>query len=269
MDRPWRRSSYSCQILDKIVPTYSLSLSYLPNSDFEGAGDTDMIEMRAAWEFAYFRNVLGGDMDLHAEFEDTVFPSGAGVNMPSQAGIVALDAGWTWRYANGVSLQTRLAPGFYTDMDESGSDAFSMPVSVMVIRSFNRHISGLAGLEYRADFDTVVIPIFGIEWEISEMFRVEARIPESRLVCYMNPDWTAYGTFAWRNTSFMLEDSREMMTLEDFRTTFGLSYRLSDTFMLAGELGRAFNRSVEFDEGGRETDIDRTLFLRVGISGPF
>jgi len=272
-----RRQEY-CQILDAVTdPVYEVGFAYLGESRFDGYGKSVMIELDADWNFAYFRDVLRGDIELDLDFLSVVIFKSAGLQLPDQVAKIAVDAGWTWRYEGGSALQVRAAPGIYSDIEEIDGDMFFVPLSCSMIQVLGPEWSGIAGIELRPGFERTIMPILGLAWEVREDLRLELRVPESKCVWYINRDWITHFGFEWQSTSFSLREhgsnGRDMITLEDLRAFLGLTHSISDQFRVTGEIGRSFGRSVEFEHDAlgldNNIDIDRAWFVRFALGGPF
>ena len=277
-DSTWETSLPECQILDNSVePVWSINLGLIPDRRFSGHGKAEMIELDADYELGYYRDVFTGDIDLNINCDLTILPDSARLALPDQLMALALDVGWTWRYLNGSAIQVRIAPGIYSDFEEFGGGAFSIPMSIAGIYAFNSNLSGIAGLQFRPSWELAVMPIVGAVWEISDQARLEAMLPESKLTVIVDDLWQIFGGIAWNNTSYAIRDKstydRKQITFEDWRANFGSTYLLSDGFHLVGELGYVFNRTVEFERVAEGEDsnvnIDSTPYIRIGIAGPF
>ena len=165
-------------------------------------------------------------------------------------------------------------PGVYSDLEELDSDILFAPFSVAFIRSFDPRLSCIAGLQIRLDFERRLMPILGMVYEPDDWWRLEIGLPRTRMMYFASGDLTSYLAIEWRNMSFALEDNggsdEQMLTLEDVRAFLGLTYKLTDELQFCGEVGTAFERSVELDDGvSSKADIDRGTFVRLGILGPF
>lgn len=271
--------SGECQILDRhIANSYEALFEVVPESDFDDYGETGLVEFGAKWrEVLFYRDILMADIDMDIGLNTILFFRSAGLKLPDQLLELSADVGWTWRYVNGTALQFRLMPGVYTDIEKIDSDSLFLPFSLAGVYSFHPSISGIAGLGIRAGFEREVMPILGIEWEMAEWLRLEAGLPESRLTCLFDRYWRGYLGMDWRSDTFSLsEDSsfdRDTITLEDFHAYLGVSYSLTDEVQLIGEIGTVYNRSVEFGrqvEGVDDSvDVDKQIFLRMGVGGPF
>jgi hypothetical protein len=266
-----------CQILDKTrVPVYRLSGGYVEDADIEGGDDTSMFEVDADWGCAHFRDTLNGDIDLHFRYASVFFVDDTSLDLPEQVSEASFDIAWVNRLQNGWGLIVGLTPGLYSDFETLKGEAFSLPIRVAGVKAFSSHVSGIAGVEYRSDFDRDLFPLIGIAWQPGDAFRLELALPES-LICVRPDDiWEIYARFNWNNVTYDLRkrdnDSRETLTIEDYRNTFGASMMTDDGLAVFIELGRSFNRSLVFErrnDSSVELEMDKALFLRVGFAGYF
>jgi hypothetical protein len=274
----WEEQVDYCQILDSPSEAMcEVGTTLLPDSRFGDYGSSTLLELEGRWEFAYLRDIARGDVDVDLRVLTTLFFGSAGLQLPDQLAKIAVDAGWTRRCENGFSFVVRAAPGIYSDIEKIALDVLFMPVSCTIIRAFSPELSGKAGLEIRPGFDRTIMPLVGIAWEAREDIRLEAQLPKSRLVYFMEKDLYAHAALEWRNTSYRLREKgsydRDMMTIEDFRLSFGLTHRMSDELHITGEIGRCFDRRVEFKEPADSLDDDMgvrsTLLLSVTLGGQF
>ena len=271
------RSSCPTHFDRSLEPGYEVGLAYIERSRFKEYGESSVTEMDARWAFVYFSNMLGGDIDGNLIFHAKFFSGSAGLDLPDQVAVLALDLGWTWRYADKFSLQTRFEPGFYTDVEEFGADAIYYPFSLALARGFTPVLDGVIGVTIRPDFERVVMPIVGVNWEISNLVHLKAQLPESRLEYFVTANWNIYAGFNGENTSYALRKKggfdREQITIEDLRFFGGLGYRINDELQVALEVGEVFDRDVEFDRApeGMPADvkIEDAFLFRVAVMGPF
>ncbi len=271
------KKSATCQIIDvPFDPVVEFSGGFIESSSVEDHGDVSMTELGGHWAFAHFWNILFGDVDVMLKLNSTIFSDEGGIDLPTQLSRIALDAGWTCRCSDGVSLQARIVPGIYNDFREFGSDAYYMPVSLALVKAFNTKISGIFGAEVRPGFDQQIMPLIGVGCMLNERTRLDMRLPESRVVYYLGHGWSTHAGFIWQNMSYGVHsgsDGINQMTLEDFRLFCGTTFRLSDNLQLSGEVGRAIGRNIEYDgDGGAaegKYDLDDAMTVRIVFGGPF
>ncbi len=267
-----------CQILDAVTePIYEVGLSLTPSSDIGESGSSAFVELDARWDFAYFRDVLYGDLDLGLDFSGILVTDSAGLQLPDQLVRLNVDAGLAWRYVGGTALQFRMKPGIYSDFEEVSADALACPASLALVQSFDPTVSGILGLELRPSFETKIMPLVGVAWQPVDMLRVEAGLPRSRLSCVFNSAWSGHLGFEWSNISYQLREKgnfdRKRLEVEDFRFTIGATRLLSDALQVTAELGHLFDRQLEFrytaEDLPRKVEVEDSIYLRVGVGGPF
>lgn len=267
-----------CQILDTVTePIYEIGMTFVPESRFAGHGKSAFVEVDARWDAAYFRDVLYADLDLGLDFAGILVTDSAGLQLPDQLVRLSIDAGLTWRYVGGTALQFRLKPGIYSDFEEISMDSLALPGSLALVQSFHPTVSGILGLEVRPSFETKILPRVGVAWQPADMIRLEAGLPRSRLSCAFNNEWSGHLGFEWQNVSYNLREKgdfdRERIEIEDYRLYGGVTKRMSDALQLTAEVGRLFDRQVEFRYPAadlpRKVDVDNAIYLRVGVGGPF
>lgn len=274
----WDKTAPACQILDKApIPVYSAELGFIGDSEFDGYGNASFSELNATLELGYFYDILQGELDLALDFDGMLLSGSADLELPDQLVACYLDAGMTWRYFNGLSLQVRIAPGEYSDLEQIDISNWNMPISVAGIRTFNSDVSAIAGFQYRYGFDREVMPILGVVWSAADWVRIEATLPKARAICYINDDWSANLSWSWDSMTYKLREKgdydRDKITFDSYRTSIGVSYALYDSLKLTGDLGIISGREVIFKDPpvgmDGSIDISSESFIKFGIAGPF
>ncbi len=277
-DSSWATSASACQILDRSSDSsYSLGLSFIPDSRLAGHGETRIAELDASGELGYFRDVLLGDIDVRLDLDSKLLFKSAEIQLPDQLVALSVDAGWTWRYINDTALQIRIAPGIYSDIEELTLRSFAVPLSAAGVMTVSPELSATVGMQIRFGFARTLMPIVGVVWGPADWLRVEATLPEAKAICHWNDVWSSYLGWAWESTTYVIRDKsefdRKRMSLEAYRTTLGTSYALSDEQRVIFEIGMLADRTIEFERHPigmeREIEVRNATFARIGIGGPF
>jgi hypothetical protein len=268
-----RQRAKECQILDATPESvYEFDFEYIPRSDVENLGKTDIIGINADWSFYYYR-ASAGDIDLNLRANSAIFRNSVDGIFPSQVAEVALDAGWAVRLDKGYALQMRTEPGIYSDFVHLSGDAFFYPFSLSLIRAFDSSLSATAGLEIRPDFDLTVMPLFGAVWAINDDLKLDARCPRSRLTYYLARNWNTYLSLDWVNTTYDVSGDAHRMTLDYFKAYFGITHQMSNQALVRAEIGTIFDRSAKYEtldsDFKWQVDIDRACFVRLGMGAAF
>ena len=274
-----------CQILDNHDnPLYEVGFGYASKADVgdDGEyGETGLVKLYGLVDGGYYRDVLGGDIDLHLYGGAVVVSDRTLLRIPNQLVDINFDIGWTWRTLSATAIQAHFKPGIYSDFEEFSSSALFMPFSVAVVQSFSDDLSGIIGVEVRPRFDLVAMPIVGLVWQPSPDVRVEATLPVANISWEFEELWRAYCGFDWINKTYdirekrgLAEEDREQVTFEDFRLYAGVARELNDYMTVVGELGSLFNRSIYFKKDvdpdvDQDVDMGNSVFLRLAIRGAF
>ncbi len=232
--------------------------------------------MDGAWEVGYFRDVLLGDIDVALDFDGMLILSSADLQLPDQLIALSAEVAWTWRYVNGTALQVGATPGIYSDMEELNFRSFAVPLSVAGVMTLMPELSAIGGLHVRPGFERLLMPIAGVVWQPCDWLRVEATVPEARVLYHWDSQWSVHAGWAWESTTYSIREkgdyNRKKLSFESYRTAVGATYAFSDALRVTGEVGRLTERNVEFKTApvgmDEEIDIHDELFVRVGIGGP-
>ena len=185
-----RGSAPYCQIMDGTVkPVYEGRFAFLASRAVEAfdetLGETAYVELDGYWDYAYFRDILYGDIEIGTDIDIRRASSSGGIILPEQVMEFYMDLAWTWRYVNGTSLRTEARPGFYGAFDAVG-EAFHVPVELDLIHSFGDTFSGVLGVEWRPGFLNEFVPQVGLvaDWVLHERrqpvpdYRIHANLRE-------------------------------------------------------------------------------------------
>lgn len=256
-----------------VDPSYWLTLAYFTAGGVENAGDLAFCEIDGLWDLAFFRDVCAGDIDLKLRMHNLFFTDDGGIGATPDCLLgLAADAGWTWRFLDGGSIEARIAPGIYSSLDALGGGMFSFPFRAAYYRVISSETSFMAGAEIRPGWDMVFMPLLGLAWQPIDEFRLDLAIPRTRAYLYA---WrfTAFAGFEWRSFTYNMKggDDPDEITVEDILLSVGARFRITDEFHVGAELGKAVNRSLGFEQKDKnaDLDVDSSAFVRFFIGGPF
>lgn len=215
------------------------------------------------------RNVLYGDMTLELNPAVKCLTDDAGLNfMPTFLVEVPLEISWIWRYLNGWSFELGAAPGIYADIKTFiDASMFSMPFSGCFYYNFSQETAVRFGIEIRPGWDQIIMPLVGIAWQPTEMFRAELGLPRSLVDLQVGPV-DIYGKIQWNNKTFALDDggnNPEDVTFNEWQIGGGVSVSFTDSCRLAFELGILAGRDVTFRDSSNDVayDVDSAPYFGV------
>lgn len=267
----WSRGATRCVIQDqRLNPVYTADLDIIMPARIVTGRKVSFIDINSQSELLYFRDLLLGDLDLQLKAHAR-FPSAeAKLELPSVLTILALDTSWTWRYVNDTAFRLTLQPGFYGDLEEL-LGTMDMPVGGFFIKTINTSVSAIAGLTVRWRSDLPIMPSAGLVVQPSDWFRVEATVPSGQVIVHATQRWSGRAFWDWDSVTYRLPDDRydrRYLAFEGTRLGLGVSHEITPEFRVNADAGLLAGRSMIFGRGG-ETDVGRSLFVRLGVGGAF
>lgn len=268
----WYRGATPCPVLDgRADPDYRLDAGFVLPADVETGETLSLLEWDIRSDLLYFREVLLGDLDIRLHFQSLIPLDGGGLHLPDQLLAVGLDNRWTWRYVNDTAFQWQFAPGFYGAFDALRIESLTVPMTFMGIKTLDSSLAAVAGIAVRPGFEHVVLPVAGVVWQPGPAFRLEALVPEARVIYYPLGAWAVNARWAWESMTYQLPDDRadrKRVTFASYRLSVGVTREVNPEFRVGGELGLLNGREIDFGRGG-DVDVDPILYLRLGIGGAF
>lgn len=125
----------------------------------------------------------------------------------------------------------------------------------------------------RIEDDVRVLPLVGVEWQISERWRLESRGPGGRLSYQLFEPLQIFLGMSFDSHDYRLDDASTIpegvVRDESFPISLGLEWKASPLASVTLQAGNAFGRSLEFaDKNGStlaEADTTGSLFVSLGI----
>lgn len=263
MDYPY------CQIADRITePAWHAELGYIPSSEVNDRSSVAVTEWDAAVGMYYMPTDVG-TIDVRARHRGRGFGGRGGINLPAQVGELLIDASWTIRQYNGLSIRLNVKPGIYSDFEDIGGQDLFVPFGGTAIYAFNELLSAQAGLNIYPGFDRYLDPVLGFRASIYDVLLVDLGYPETRVTYTQDDLWQVHvGYTVARYPEYQLEkdDARDRLRIDEDRLFFRWNYAAFYDAQLVIESGIVMNRSFDYDFGGRESEVDDSLYFRVGLS---
>lgn len=250
--------------------------TYAAKGDVEGAGNGfGIFEIDGRWDALEFRNVLYGDITLALTPSLRILTDDANIKyMPSALMALPVDATWIWRYLNGWSLEIGATPGIYADVEALFlARAISLPFRACLYYNFSDETAVRFGGIVRPNWNQTFMPIIGVAWKPSEMFRMEVGVPETLAQARFGL-FSIYGRLDWLNTTYAIKDKAncpERITFNDWRAGVGVTFDITDSLSIACETGVLAGRDISFDGGPYdfEADVDSVSYFSVLIGSEF
>ena len=260
------------QHLDQDPAPYFFSATGVAETEFGDYGKTEMVEGSFGLKLARTDGFLWGWLDIDLGAHAICFLDNPGMKAIPDALLEAWIApAYTLRFDNGWAWRVSAAPGVYSACD---APAFGCPASLSLFYAPVDELSFEFGATVRPGWDVPVVPNVGLAWEPDDWFRLVLACPESRLELFPRHILSFFGTAAWRNVTYALDDEDESMpdalTLDDVYVSAGASLRFFGSFFLTGEFGTFLERELSADvDKDTSIDLSKEAFVRVCLVGVF
>lgn len=184
------------------------------------------------------------------------------------------DFRWRPRLAEWFFLDMRITPGFYSDMQNTGTDAFLPRGYILGVFAFSEKFQFLAGVASTNRVLSQMVPIGGFNYTPDEDTEFRLVFPVPRMaVCIDKQGDTKYwlhlsgewGGGAWgvqREGGF-----NDKLDYSDARLYTGIESRTKDIVTWHAEIGFVFDRRLTYKSNRPEQfRLGETFIARVGFS---
>lgn len=170
-------------------------------------------------------------------------------------------------------VQGAVSPSFFTDGDNTSSDALRLPARLLFFWRCTEHLTLSAGLAYLDREDLKFLPNAGLIYRPHDDFKLELMIPRPRVAWRISTDGTtdrwAYivgelGGGSWgvrRAAGF-----NDVATYGDYRAMLGWEQLEQTGLDLRCEVGLVFSRSLEYVSGLGNRDLPATGLVRIALT---
>jgi hypothetical protein len=181
--------------------------------------------------------------------------------------VVMLPIGEKW------FVQAAVAPSFYSDGDNTSSDAMRTPGRAFAFWKYSDTLTLTAGVLYLDRDDLQAIPSAGVLWNPNADWKFELAAPRPRIAWRFSHDdesdrWGYLvgefggGTWAIRRVSGL----NDVATLSDYRLLAGYERKWASGRSWLVEAGFAFSRTLEYTSTPGEIELPSAALVRLGLT---
>ena len=179
------------------------------------------------------------------------------------------------------SAQAAVAPGLFTDFENTGGDSFRMPGRILGIYKHSERTQLTVGAVYLDREDVTWLPALGLIHRPTDRTTLELILPRPRVIHRFTGRDADNGLFGYvagelGGGSWAVERDgggrtfHDVATLSDLRLLVGLEGKgnaWGHAYMrnLFAETGYVFNRSVEYSSGAGDAEFGGAWLFRVGV----
>ena len=193
-------------------------------------------------------------------------------NLPSRTFDSALEFRWLGQVRPWLGVDLAVAPGYYSDFDQSSSKAIRITGRGIAQLSWSPTVRWLLGVVYLDRRDVGLLPVGGLIWTPRETIRWELIVPRPRIayrIAVTPPaEWWTYvgGEFGGGNWAYSRVDgSVDEFSYRDFRLLLGIERKTAAGINGLFEVGYVFEREIELASDPADFEPDDTLLLRGGF----
>lgn len=170
-------------------------------------------------------------------------------------------------------MQAAAAPSFFTDGENTSSDAFRLPARLLFFYNCTDALTLSGGLVYLDREDLMFLPSVGLIYRHSPDLKAELLIPRPRVAWrYFSENGTdrwAYVVGELGGGSWGIERTSgldDVATYSDYRLLLGTEQTGEGQWNWRFEGGLVFNRSLDYLRGPGDFDLPATGLVRVALS---
>ncbi len=194
-------------------------------------------------------------------------------DLPGQVYDTFLDLLWKKPLTPELSIDVALTPGWYSDFEQSSSDALRIGGRVIGFYTWSPFTKLVLGVAYLDREDVNFLPVGGVVWTPTDDWRFELVVPKPRIAYRSGCDgefswwWYVAGEFgggAWAIRRAAGFD--DVANYSDWRIIVGQELKRGLDSIFWAEIGYVFNRELSYNSGlTPDFSPAETLLLRIGV----
>lgn len=253
---------------------------YVFGSDLNHGGSLgQQDELQTELEYGH-RIRLSGNLYAHVGFSYDRYDFGStGAPVPNHLQSIAGVFGIDYMRGADVGAFFQIRPGFYTQND-IGISSFDVPIAlgrIFVLQDEKLYLFlGAYASFLRGGFP--VLPLAGVVWIPSDKLRVNAVLPQPKVIYSVSKglDFWAGGELVGGSFRTDRRDGIEpgklngtQVDFTDYRAGLGFDYSLTDQVKVVLAAGYSFQRRFDFARAGEKYRTDPSPYVRMQVSAAF
>lgn len=194
-------------------------------------------------------------------------------DLPPRLYNARLEVGYKHNFAPHVGVSLSVAPGIYSDFEQSSSDAWRVLGKAVGFLAFSEETQLILGVAYLDREDVRALPIVGVMHRPNDMWRLELVFPQPKIAYRVleadgGNGWV-YIAGEFGGDTWAIERAngrRDVVTYSDWRLRFGFEMLMESGRNLLFETGYVFNRELEYNSRRGNYDPSSTAMLRFGLT---
>eukprot|EP00913_Durusdinium_trenchii_P028313 g26541.t1 len=218
-----------------------------------GRDDVGMDDILARFDFDVPRY---DSMSMSSSFQATFLDGPTRTDLPPRLYNLSLGFQWDKSIKPGLGLQLGLTPAFYSDFENTGSDAFRIMARVIGFYTTSPQTQWLFGFAYLDREDVRALPVIGVIHAPRSDLRFDLIFPRPKISKRFSQTgrWERWGyisgEFGGGSWGIKRQNGTDdIATYSDWKLIFGFEQRYFNGRRLFLETGYVFNRDIEYRDG--------------------
>ncbi len=193
-------------------------------------------------------------------------------DLPGQLYEASVEFAWKKQATPRLGYELAVAPGVYSDFQQSNSDALRITGRGVAIYGLSYVWQIVLGVAYLDRNDVRLLPVFGVIYAPNDDARAELVFPQPKIarryLVRENFERWLYLKGEFGGNSWAVErvgGANDVATYSDWRLLTGIETRYQNGRVLFFEVGYVFNRELEYQSGIGDFDVNDTGLFRVGL----
>ncbi len=196
-----------------------------------------------------------------------------GVDVPDALYEAGVKSFWKKVVNEQLTTMVLFTPSVRSDF-QSSQDAFKLfGMALLQWKLVPEKLALTGGVTYTGRQDFPVLPMMGLYWTPSPLWKLDIQFPSPRLSRRLMKDGDTSETWGYLAGVFggntwavqRANGTDDQLTLRDLRLVLGVEHLLTKNRGVFVETGWVFSRSAEYDNTPGQIDLGDALLLRAGI----
>ncbi len=196
-----------------------------------------------------------------------------GVDVPDALYEAGVKSFWKKVVSEQLTTMVLFTPSIRSDF-QSSQDAFKLfGMALLQWKLVPDKLSLTGGVTYTGRQDFPVLPMMGLYWTPSPLWKLDIQFPSPRLSRRLLKDGDTSETWGYLAGVFggntwavqRASGTDDQLTLRDLRLVLGIEHLLTENRGVFVETGWVFSRSMEYENTPGQVDLGDALLLRAGI----
>ena len=194
-------------------------------------------------------------------------------DLPGRVFDTSLEFRWLRPLSERWTADLAVAPGFYSDFDNTSSDAIRITGRAVGIYKWTPTVTVALGIVYLDREDVTLLPVAGLIWKPDDTLNIELLFPRpkiaKRIVFGPNASWWSYVGGEFGGGSWAIQRASgadDVATVRDFRAILGLQRKANSGGSMRFEVAYVFGRELEYLTVTQNLSLDDTVMVRAGAS---